>query len=101
MVQLAAIMKIDRDNLEIVARRLELCPRQSSMTTGASPLHASCTQEVRIFRSNNTTMVAGDIIFTLSKSGGLFGILLLHYSTKVSETRRESLDEARLHNSVL
>jgi hypothetical protein len=69
-VKLAVIMKINRDDPEIVVRRWELRPRQSSIRTRASPLSASCTQEVRMFRSNNTTMVTGDMILPFQKVVG-------------------------------
>jgi hypothetical protein len=68
--QLVVIIKINRDNPEIVAQCWELRPRQSSISTRASSLSASYTQEVRMFRSNDTTMVTGDMILSFSKVVG-------------------------------
>ncbi|KAN0068402.1 hypothetical protein V8E54_013598 [Elaphomyces granulatus] len=65
-VQLAVTININQEKPEIIAQCWELCPRSQSSTAAgpqASPSFCTpCTQEVRIFRSNDTTAVTGDIV---------------------------------------
>jgi hypothetical protein len=69
-VKVVITLKIDRNIPQITIKRWELCAQQYSIATRASPVSASCTDEISITRQNNTTTVAGDLSLPFQKVVG-------------------------------
>jgi hypothetical protein len=58
-IGVAITMNINRNCPQIIIKRWELCARQYSVATRASPA-STCTDEINITRQNNTTAVSRD-----------------------------------------
>ncbi|KAL2822992.1 hypothetical protein BJX63DRAFT_376029 [Aspergillus granulosus] len=59
-VKLVVTITIHQDNPTIILHRWELLPRRSGVVTRSAPLLARRTAFLKLFRTNNTTSIAGE-----------------------------------------
>ncbi|KAL1966543.1 hypothetical protein VTN77DRAFT_4465 [Rasamsonia byssochlamydoides] len=69
-IEVAITMKVDRNNPQITIRLWERGPRLSLIVTRQSPTTAHCIDQIEITRTNNTTIVTGDLTLPFRKVVG-------------------------------